>query len=105
MRIRPVILIAALGAFLGSQMLGENGLAILDDPDFRAGNYDTGFITQDWLDQHLTPDEPATQVAAIAAAVAAFEAERQSGPAREQGPTTSPWKRYARWRGVQGGVS
>ncbi len=71
-------------------------LAILDDPDFQVGNYDTGFITPEWLEQNLAMPEPSDE-AFIAAAVARFQADRARKPAATSG-SGSGWKRAFRWR-------
>ena len=70
-------------------------LAILEDPDFRAGEYDTGFITPEWLDANLKPDID-EEFAAAAAAIARFERDARLEPP-VRGGGESPWKRALRW--------
>ena len=70
-------------------------LAILEDEDFLAGNYDTGFITPEWLETCVGTAEFDEQ-AAIAAAIATFEAEA-GAPSSQESTTTSAWKWGYRW--------
>ncbi|MCO4744566.1 MAG: acetyl-CoA carboxylase biotin carboxylase subunit [Proteobacteria bacterium] len=70
-------------------------LAILDDEAFLAGEYNTGFITPEWLEEAVgTPafDEDA----AIAAAIVAFEADAGARPEASTG-APSAWKWGHRW--------
>ncbi len=80
-------------------------LAILDDPDFRAGHYSTAFIRPEWLEAHVRPDHDAEEIALIAAAIAKFESDKKSLPADDAVTDGSTWKRSLRWseraRGVR----
>jgi acetyl-CoA carboxylase biotin carboxylase subunit len=72
-------------------------LRILQDPDFLAGDYNTGFLQGDWLATNMVHEPPADDLPFIAAAIARFEADRKpasAGPAED----TSAWKRAFRWR-------
>ena len=68
---------------------------VLADPDFRAGDYTTGFITPEFLSDlgSLRNDE----VAAIASAIAQFEADH--APKQATGTqAASGWKRHLGWK-------
>ena len=63
---------------------------LLADPDFLAGGYDTGFLTPERMEA-WPEDEDLSDVAAIAAAIAAFERDNQLKRPTE--PTKqSPWR-------------
>ncbi|MEQ1501148.1 MAG: acetyl-CoA carboxylase biotin carboxylase subunit [Myxococcota bacterium] len=70
--------------------------AVFEDPAFIRGEYDTGFITPDWLHAKLQPPEDLDDVR-IAAAIARFEADRKRSPATATAATGSPWKRATGW--------
>ena len=72
-------------------------LAILDDPDFRAGNYSTAFIRPDWLEAHVRPDPDVEETSLIAAAIAKFESDKKALPAEDAVSEGSGWKRGLRW--------
>jgi acetyl-CoA carboxylase biotin carboxylase subunit len=59
--------------------------AILRDPDFKAGNYSTGFLSPERM-KRLT----------IAAAIARYEADTRPARAQSAQPTESPWKTAGR---------
>ncbi len=65
-------------------------LALFSDPEFLAGNYDTGFITPEWLAARCMPSASAAEMGVIAAAIATFEAERSRRPAPSD---SGPWRR------------
>jgi acetyl-CoA carboxylase biotin carboxylase subunit len=67
-------------------------LAIVDDPVFRSGHYDTGFITPEWLEAKLAPSAEAEEEAAIAAAIARFTADEARAPAPSAAAAGSRWK-------------
>jgi acetyl-CoA carboxylase biotin carboxylase subunit len=71
-------------------------LALFEDPQFLAGRYDTGFITSEWLGEKLTPPPEAVDDAALAAAIARFEADLAKKPPESAG-SGSPWKTRG-WR-------
>jgi len=72
-------------------------LKLFEDEAFRAGQYDTGFITPSWLSEHLGQIE-VDDDALIAAAVARYETDRRkTASPRTQAPT-SGWKRTRDWR-------
>jgi acetyl/propionyl-CoA carboxylase alpha subunit len=76
-------------------------LALLEDPGFLAGQYDTGFITDEWLADKLEPSEAAVDLAVIAAAIVRFEHDlnlRNSAPIALE----SAWKRAHRWKSHRG---
>jgi acetyl-CoA carboxylase biotin carboxylase subunit len=63
---------------------------LLADPDFLAGSYDTGFLTPDRMEA-WPEDEDLSDVAAIAAAIAAFERDNQLKRPTESSKQ-SPWR-------------
>jgi acetyl-CoA carboxylase biotin carboxylase subunit len=63
---------------------------LLDDPDFLAGSYDTGFLTPERMEA-WPEDEDLSDVAAIAAAIAAFERDNQLKRPTEPSKQ-SPWR-------------
>jgi acetyl-CoA carboxylase biotin carboxylase subunit len=68
---------------------------VLADPDFRRGEYTTGFITPEFLgDLESTRDDLA---ATIAAAIAQFELDHAPADRGSAAPAESAWKRSARW--------
>jgi acetyl/propionyl-CoA carboxylase alpha subunit len=77
-------------------------LALLDEPRFQRGHYDTGFIQPDWLEEHLEPEPEAAAFGAVVAAIVAFERDRALQPASQSGPTVSPWKMMHRFKRLRG---
>ncbi|MCB9791904.1 MAG: acetyl-CoA carboxylase biotin carboxylase subunit [Alphaproteobacteria bacterium] len=68
---------------------------VMADADFQRGDYTTGFITPERLaGLEETRDD---EVAAIAAAIAQFEADHRPERATASGPQESAWKRVGRW--------
>jgi acetyl-CoA carboxylase biotin carboxylase subunit len=63
---------------------------LLDDPDFLAGSYDTGFLTPERMEA-WPEGEDLSDVAAIAAAIAAFERDNQLKRPTEPSKQ-SPWR-------------
>ncbi len=78
--------------------------AILDHPDFRAANFDTGFIERFLHDLTVeTPiDQSTIDAAVIAAAIFAFEESQQ---ARLPEESESRWRRAGRLEAINGGRS
>jgi len=73
-------------------------LALFQDPGFRQGEYDTGFITPEWLTANLDdPTDQAVDEAAIVAAIAAFEAALSKRPETATTSGGSAWKRSRSW--------
>jgi acetyl/propionyl-CoA carboxylase alpha subunit len=76
-------------------------LEILNDPDFRRGDFDTGFIDR-WMQSRKTESKLSDldrDLAAIAAAI--FHSDR-SGPVTEAArEAESPWKVDGRRRGLR----
>jgi acetyl/propionyl-CoA carboxylase alpha subunit len=74
-------------------------LALLDDPDFLAGSYDTGFLSGPWLDDNLNGvDGEPDDIAFIAAAIARYERDASVVSTRDASVEVSPWKRAFRWK-------
>ncbi|RMG98106.1 MAG: acetyl-CoA carboxylase biotin carboxylase subunit [Deltaproteobacteria bacterium] len=74
-------------------------LRVLDDPDFRAGNFTTRFIEEHpELVAPSLPPAPAEAIAAAVAAVAASRARSSLVPATPPA-TRSRWARAVAWRG------
>ena len=67
---------------------------VLRDPGFAAGDFDTSFVPGLLAREELPPGH-ATEVAAIAAAIRAFE-ERRASRHRASAPEHSPWQAAAR---------
>ncbi|HEX7125614.1 MAG TPA: acetyl-CoA carboxylase biotin carboxylase subunit, partial [Thermodesulfobacteriota bacterium] len=72
-------------------------LAVLDEPEFRAGRIDTGYIARVFGDRPAPrPGPDADLAAALAAAAAALEASRDGAPAPAPagaaGGRPSPWR-------------
>ena len=66
--------------------------ALLDDPDFVAGDYDTGFLTPERMEK-LTVAARNDDIAFLAAAIAAFERDTAvKRPAGSSGQGTNRWK-------------
>ncbi len=63
---------------------------LLADPDFVAGEYDTGFLTPERI-EGWPEDEDLSEVASIAAAIAAFERDHQMARPEAAG-RPSPWR-------------
>jgi acetyl/propionyl-CoA carboxylase alpha subunit len=77
-------------------------LALFDDPVFRSGVYDTGFITPTWLADALAKGAaPQLDDVLAAAAIARFEADRAHRPAEAAGGG-SDWKRMGAWKSRKG---
>jgi len=74
---------------------------LLRDPDFRRGDFDTGFIDRFVGAGSQRPSfrRDERDLAAIAAAV--FHSRRSAGPAEVPKQTESPWKLDARRRGLR----
>ncbi|MCP4804843.1 MAG: acetyl-CoA carboxylase biotin carboxylase subunit [Proteobacteria bacterium] len=70
--------------------------AVLADPDFQAGDYTTGFITPEFLSGLESHQDD--EVAAIAAAIAQYEADFAPKTAPSNGAGESAWKRAGRWK-------
>jgi acetyl-CoA carboxylase biotin carboxylase subunit len=64
---------------------------LLADEDFLEGNYNTGFLTQERMDGWPADYEP-SEVASIAAAIAAFERDTQMKRPASTGGSESPWR-------------
>jgi len=74
-------------------------LALLDDPDFRRGTYDTGFIRKEWLEEHLTAPDDSEELAAILAAIARYECDiAHRAPNHGSNGFSSAWKWGPRWK-------
>jgi acetyl-CoA carboxylase biotin carboxylase subunit len=71
-------------------------LTMFRDPDFRAGHYDTGFITPELLTGLSAIQEGETENAALIAAVAAF-LEHERPAAASTGVERSPWRKALAW--------
>jgi acetyl-CoA carboxylase biotin carboxylase subunit len=69
---------------------------VLKDENFLAGEYTTGFITPEFLEDlgEVRSDE----VACIAAAIAQLDQDLKPARAAESGSGGSTWKRAATWR-------
>jgi acetyl-CoA carboxylase biotin carboxylase subunit len=67
---------------------------VLRDPGFQAGDFDTSFATSLLARGDSRPDRPAA-VAAIAAAIRAFE-ERRHSRTRAQAKAASAWRAAGR---------
>ncbi|MCB9759030.1 MAG: acetyl-CoA carboxylase biotin carboxylase subunit [Alphaproteobacteria bacterium] len=70
--------------------------AVIADPRFQAGDYTTGFITPEFLAGLSARRDD--EAAAIAAAIAQFEADHAPHASAPQGQAESAWKRVGRWR-------
>jgi len=76
-------------------------LAILNDPDFRKGSFDTGFIDR-WLQSRKAESKPSNHdrdLAAIAAVI--FHSEQSGSVAEVVTEEGSPWKLDGRRRGLR----
>jgi acetyl-CoA carboxylase biotin carboxylase subunit len=74
-------------------------LALFDDTGFKAGTYNTGLLTQEWLDEHCGRDQQTLLCAAKIAAVARFErASASSSPSPSTNQASSRWKSSGTWR-------
>ena len=74
---------------------------LFDDEAFRRGDYDTGFITPQWLETQCSTPDAIEEWALFAAAIARFESDSKSSPAGEN-PSDSNWKRAGRISAMQG---
>ncbi len=81
--------------------------AVLEHPAFRAGDYDTGFCERHARELLRPPDPHLEEVALIAAAVSAFQRDRDEAEAYAaragQAAERSGWARLARVRALRGG--
>jgi len=75
--------------------------AILKDDAFCAADYNTGFITPEWL--AANQPEADTLDAAILGAILAYERDTKAKPAAE-GDRGSMWKRAHRWSSLRRGM-
>ncbi|GAO05429.1 acetyl/propionyl/methylcrotonyl-CoA carboxylase subunit alpha [Anaeromyxobacter sp. PSR-1] len=102
-------LIRALGEYVVHGIGTNLGwlAAALDHPEFRSGDYDTGFCARHAKALVRPPDPSLERVALIAAAVAAFKRERDAAEAHAaragQGAARSGWARAGRLRALRGG--
>jgi len=74
-------------------------LALLEDPDFLSGNYNTGFLSEEWIRQSMASsavDE--TTLAALAAIVQMERSLRTQGTVKEPNRQGQGWKRAHAWR-------
>ncbi len=76
-------------------------LATFEDPDFLKGDYTTAFISPEWLDAHLEPDDSVIDAGLAAAVIARFESDLNKTVESSTTPVESAWKRNVQWR--QGG--
>lgn len=68
-------------------------LAVMDDPDFLRGDYDTGFLTPERMERLTSAEHRKDDVAVLAAAIAAFERDTQTKrPAAASAGPGSRWK-------------
>ena len=74
-------------------------LKLLDDVDFVAGKYSTAFIRPEWMSD-LGPDEDAEELAALGAAIAAFERDSAYRP-QPSAAEHSGWRWGHRWDSVR----
>jgi acetyl/propionyl-CoA carboxylase alpha subunit len=75
-------------------------LALFEDPAFLAGQYDTGFITPDWLADKLEPSAADVESALVTAVIARFERDLARRPPAASAGTSSAWKERG-WRAGQ----
>ena len=66
--------------------------AVMEDPDFVAGDYDTGYLSPEKM-EHLTREQRSDDVAVLAAAIAAFERDTQA-----KRPASTGSGRGNRWK-------
>jgi acetyl-CoA carboxylase biotin carboxylase subunit len=71
--------------------------AVLEDPEFVAGNYSTGFLSAERM-AVLTETIKNDRIAVVAAAIARYEADVQPARNLEGGTRMSPWKMSGRVR-------
>ena len=78
---------------------------LFEQPDFRAGRMDTGFVEREWLAHPPAPDEELAERAAVLAALAAHR--RRPSPPAGDGATGSPapsrWADAGRRAALRGG--
>lgn len=80
-------------------------MALFEDPDFQSGSYDTGFITVEWLEEHMALPKAAIDLAVRATAIARFEEDAKKRPSSSTGTAgPSPWKRAHLWSSKRGGM-
>jgi acetyl-CoA carboxylase, biotin carboxylase subunit len=68
---------------------------LFNDAAFQKGDYDTGFITPEWLESHCGQPEEIQEWALLGAAVARFERDAKS-PVSKSTQVDSLWKRAGR---------
>lgn len=70
-------------------------LALFQDPEFREGRYDTGFLNPEWLDANLGDcSDEEHDLATIAAAIASYQERCRRRPPLPDGP--GPWVQAGR---------
>ena len=72
---------------------------VLKNEDFRSGDYNTGFVTRELLDE--VKGERSPELAAVVAAIAQYKADHATKPQGKAAEATSMWKQDARLRGVR----
>ncbi|NCG21539.1 MAG: ATP-grasp domain-containing protein, partial [Rhodobacterales bacterium] len=77
-------------------------LALFEDNGFKSGNYDTSFITPEWLDANMAVPEKAVDIAVIASAIARFEKDSAKKRPTSTGSGPSAWKRAHLWNSRRG---
>jgi acetyl-CoA carboxylase, biotin carboxylase subunit len=65
--------------------------SLLQDPDFIAGKYDTGFLSPERMEK-LIPKNNYQEIAELAAVIYAFNRDQKMQSPVQQGQTTSKWK-------------
>jgi acetyl-CoA carboxylase, biotin carboxylase subunit len=79
-------------------------LALFRDDGFRAGRYDTGFITPQWLDAHLDhADDDVHDLATIAAAIDSYEDRARRAPPPTAAAGVNLWKQRGLWAATSRG--
>lgn len=76
-------------------------LAVFNDPDFRSGHYNTGFITPEWLSRQMPPPDDLDDLR-IVAAIARYEQDSARSHDETRSDTGSDWQRLHRWRNLKG---
>jgi acetyl-CoA carboxylase biotin carboxylase subunit len=75
--------------------------ALFEDDSFKRGDYDTGFITSEWLKAHCAAPEADLEWAWFGAAIARFQHDARSTSAKEVSGD-SIWKRAGRVSAMRG---